>query len=225
MHRHPIRSSLVLVAALALAIGGCATTDDTSADSGLNHESASASTTATPHEDTSAADHPQPSATDAANPDPDHEEASVAHADENHDSQDGHDESNASDHSGNEVAADEGDRVVTVVMTELAFSPASFEVTAGETITFDVRNEGTIVHEFRLSNDHRIEEHIAEGHQGHGGDGHHGDGDGDVYIELQAGEAGTLTVTFPTDKTIYTEVACLIPGHYEAGMRGDLTYV
>ncbi len=218
---------MILVAALAFAIGGCAATDDTSADIGSPVESApnSASTTATPHEDASAADHPQPSATDSANPDPDHEEESAEHVDEDHNSEDGHEESSASDHSDEEAVAGEGDRVVTVVMTELAFSPASFEVTAGETITFDVRNEGAIVHEFRLSNDHRIEEHIAEGHQGHGGDGHHGDGDGDVYIELLAGEAGTLTVTFPTDTTIYTEVACLIPGHYEAGMRGDLTYV
>ena len=221
MRHHAIRSSAILAAALALAIGGCTAADDTSADSGSTVASASepAAATTTPHEDTSATDHQQASATD----EPDEEQA--AHADEDHESEDGHEESSASDHSDDEVAAGEGDRVVTVVMTELAFTPASFEVTAGETITFDVRNEGTIVHEFRLSNGHRIEEHIAEGHQGHGGDGHHGDEDGDVYIELQTGETGTLTVTFPTDTTIYTEVACLIPGHYEAGMRGDLAYV
>lgn len=223
MRRSSIRSSAILVATLALAIGGCAATDGTGTDSGSAVESASA--TATTHDDPSAADHPAPSAAEPADPDSGHDEEPAAHADEDHDSEEGHEESSASDHSEEEVAAGEGDRVVTVVMTELAFSPASFEVTAGETITFDVRNEGSIVHEFRLSNDHRIEEHIAEGHQGHGGDGHHGDGDGDVYIELLAGEVGTLTVTFPTDTTIYTEVACLIPGHYEAGMRGDLTYI
>jgi uncharacterized cupredoxin-like copper-binding protein len=218
---------VILIAALALAVGGCGAADDTGANSSSTVESASnsASTTATPHEDTSAADHPQPSGTDAANPVPEHDEDPAAHADEDHDSEDGHEESSSGEHSDEEGAAGEADRVVTVVMTELAFSPASFEVTAGETIAFDIRNEGTIVHEFRLSNDHRIEEHIAEGHQGHGGDGHHGEGDGDVFIELEAGEAGTLTVTFPADTTIYTEVACLIPGHYEAGMRGDLTYV
>ena len=109
-------------------------------------------------------------------------------------------------------------------MTDLAFSPDDLNVTAGETITFRVSNDGNLVHEFRLSNAHRIEEHIAEGHQGHGDEngGHHGDVD--VTLELAAGDSGELTVTFPEDATLFTEIACLIPGHYEAGMKGTLHY-
>jgi uncharacterized cupredoxin-like copper-binding protein len=41
---------------------------------------------------------------------------------------------------------------------------------------------------------------------------------------VAAGETGEVTVTFPTDTTLYTDVACLIPGHYEAGMHAELSY-
>lgn len=33
-----------------------------------------------------------------------------------------------------------------------------------------------------------------------------------------------ITVTFPEDVSFFTEVAYLIPGHYEAGMKGVLQY-
>lgn len=115
-----------------------------------------------------------------------------------------------------------GARVIDVSMTDFAFEPAIVSVTAGETVTFRISNDGLIVHEFRLSNAHRIEEHLAEGHADHGDDGHHGDAD--VVLELEAGEHGELTVTFPEDTTFFTEVACLIPGHYEAGMKGAIDY-
>lgn len=115
------------------------------------------------------------------------------------------------------------DRTVEVSMTEMAFSPESVEVTAGETITFVVSNDGVTLHEFRLSNAHRIEEHLASGHEDHDEDGDH-HGDVDVVLELEAGERGEVTVTFPEDDTLFTEVACLIPGHYEAGMKGHVIY-
>ena len=133
----------------------------------------------------------------------------------------GHDDDAAPD---DQAATGDVDRMVEVSMTDLAFSPDDLNVTAGETITFRVSNDGNLVHEFRLSNAHRIEEHIAEGHQGHGDEngGHHGDVD--VTLELAAGDSGELTVTFPEDATLFTEIACLIPGHYEAGMKGALHY-
>jgi uncharacterized cupredoxin-like copper-binding protein len=34
----------------------------------------------------------------------------------------------------------------------------------------------------------------------------------------------TLTVTMPDDPTTYTRFVCLIPGHYEAGMVGEIVY-
>ena len=108
-------------------------------------------------------------------------------------------------------------------MTDFAFSPAVVNAVAGETVTFAVANDGAIVHEFRLSNAHRIEEHLASGHDHHDEDGGH-HGDADVVLQLEPGETGEVTVTFPEDVNLFTEVACLIPGHYEAGMKGVLQY-
>ena len=119
-------------------------------------------------------------------------------------------------------AVESDSRSVDVFMDEFSFSPAEIDVSAGETITFTVTNSGAIVHEFRLSNPHRIEEHMADGHNDHNDVSHHEDGD--VYIELDPGETGQITVTFSDDVTFFTEAACLIPGHYEAGMTVPLAY-
>jgi uncharacterized cupredoxin-like copper-binding protein len=123
----------------------------------------------------------------------------------------------------------DSDRTVEVLMTEFAFDVDPLEVAAGETIEFVVTNAGVVPHEFRLSNTHRIEEHMASGHEGHGGgddetaeSGHHEDGD--IVLMLEAGETSSIVATFPEDTTMFTEVACLLPGHYEAGMHSDVAY-
>lgn len=110
-----------------------------------------------------------------------------------------------------------------VIMTEFAFEPSSFEITAGQTVKFVLKNDGLIEHEFRASNAHRVEEHLAAGHEDHDNEGGHHEG-GDIIVLVQPGETEELVMTFPDDMTMYTEIACLIPGHYEAGMKADLTY-
>lgn len=143
---------------------------------------------------------------------------------------DGAEEDAARDESADhdDMAADGGGdtadgRIIEVALNDFSFDPAEISVAAGETVTFDLRNDGEAVHEFRLSNAHRIEEHIEAGHEDHGDEGGH-HGDADVYLELESGESGRLTVTFPDDVTFFTEAACLLPGHYEAGMKAPLTY-
>lgn len=110
-----------------------------------------------------------------------------------------------------------------VTVTEFEFEPTSFEVAAGQTVKFVVKNDGVIEHEFRASNEHRIEEHIAAGHEDHEDEGGHHEG-GDIIVLVQPGETEELVITFPEDMTMYTEIACLLPGHYEAGMKAELTY-
>ena len=121
----------------------------------------------------------------------------------------------------------DSERTIDIVMTDFAFEPENLDVTAGETIRFVVVNEGAVDHEFRLSNSHRIEEHLASGHgdheEGEEEGGHHEE-DGDVFIVLEPGQSDEFTVTFPEDVTVYTETACLLPGHYEAGMKGTISY-
>ena len=154
-----------------------------------------------------------------------HEEEAADHSDEDH-SDDAVSEDTVGDHADDDhdsSSAADVDRTVEVAMDEFSFEPGEFEAMAGETIEFVVSNLGVVEHEFRLSNEHRIEEHLAAGHADHDDqatDGHHESGD--VVLLVEPGETGSIIVTFGEDTTLYSEVACLIPGHYEAGMKAPM---
>ncbi len=111
------------------------------------------------------------------------------------------------------------DRVVEVATAEFAFTPASIEVHAGETVRFEVTNKGVVEHEFRLTNQAEIEEHLAMGHEGM-----HEEGEGHehaTFMLVPPGETKTLEFTFDADAVVDL-FACMLPGHYEAGMVGNL---
>ena len=59
------------------------------------------------------------------------------------------------------------DRVLEVELSEFAIAADSFEFAPGETIEFVVTNAGVVQHEFRLSNQDRVDEHVAGGHEDH----------------------------------------------------------
>lgn len=122
-------------------------------------------------------------------------------------------------------AAPQAERAIEISMTEFTFGIDPLEVAAGETIEFVVTNAGVVAHEFRLSNAERIEEHIAAGHEGHTDDGDEPGADGDIVMTLEPGETSTIMVTFPDDTALFTELACLIPGHHEAGMSAEIAYI
>ena len=89
-----------------------------------------------------------------------------------------------------------------------------------ETVEFVITNSGALTHEFVVTNQEEIDEHLEAGHEeGHdeGEEGHEG---APLEVEIEPGETGTLVVTFdePDHKARF---ACLIEGHYEAGMHGD----
>ena len=102
---------------------------------------------------------------------------------------------------------------------QMRFTPSSIEVRTGETIRFVVHNAGKTAHEMVLGSDDEIREHAQAMQQGTGHrDGHsHGTG---ASIEVAAGHKGELVVKF--DQAATLQMACLIPGHYEAGMRGTV---
>lgn len=102
---------------------------------------------------------------------------------------------------------------------QMRFTPSKVDVREGETIRFVVRNAGKTAHEMVLGSDADIREHAQAMQQGAGhGDGHsHGTG---AAITLAAGQTGELVVKF--DQATTLQMACLIPGHYEAGMRGTV---
>jgi uncharacterized cupredoxin-like copper-binding protein len=106
---------------------------------------------------------------------------------------------------------------------QMRFTPSQIEVQAGETVRFVITNSGRTTHEMVLGSDEAIREHAevmkqaaAKGsaQQEHP---HHGTG---AAISVAAGQTGELVVTFAQATRL--QMACLIPGHYEAGMRGTL---
>ena len=108
-------------------------------------------------------------------------------------------------------------RRIEVDATEMAFDPSSVDITAGETVEFVVTNLGAVAHEFRVTNQEEIDEHLAAGHQ----EGH--EEEAMLEMEIEPGETKSLVVTF--DETDHmARFACLVEGHYEAGMHGDFDF-
>jgi uncharacterized cupredoxin-like copper-binding protein len=107
---------------------------------------------------------------------------------------------------------------VEVVMTDaMRFVPEPLAVKAGEEVTFVVRNEGVIVHEFFVGTEEEQVEHAAEMAEGGMSHGH------DNALSLGAGESGSLTMVFAEAASLL--IGCHEPGHYDAGMKATLTVI
>jgi uncharacterized cupredoxin-like copper-binding protein len=104
---------------------------------------------------------------------------------------------------------------------QMRFTPSTLEVQAGETIRFVVHNAGQTAHEMVLGQAEEIAAHseAMKAAANSGSNNHHSHGT-DMAITVGAGQTGELVVSFPNAMTL--QMACLIPGHYEAGMRGTL---
>ena len=112
----------------------------------------------------------------------------------------------------------DADRTIEIrASDDLTFNPSDVSVTPGEIITFRVINEGEIPHDFTLGDEATQNEHeevMAEM-----------DGmtmpDEPNAIQVAAGEARELTWRFMEDGVVL--IGCHQPGHYSAGMRGQVT--
>jgi len=114
--------------------------------------------------------------------------------------------------------AGEEDRVVEVTqLDEMRFDPPSIEVQAGETIRFEVTNAGQAPHEFVLG-DAAFQADHEEEMAAMGGTPMM---DEPNAIAVEPGETGTVVWTFTEGGTL--EYACHVPGHYPAGMAGEIT--
>ena len=108
------------------------------------------------------------------------------------------------------------DRIVEINASDsLAFEPAEVTVAAGETITFRIVNQGSLVHDFTLGDQATQDEHEAE--MAEGGMVH----DQPNVVAIPGGETVELTWTFPESGTVL--IGCHEPGHYAAGMKGRVT--
>ena len=112
-----------------------------------------------------------------------------------------------------------GTRAVGVTMSDdMRYEPTAFEFMAGETIRFEVRNEGQIRHEFFIGDTAAHEDHAAEMRDAGGSPHGHDD---PASLTVEPGSTGTLTFSFIEPGRLF--VGCHEPGHYEAGMVAPMT--
>ncbi len=113
--------------------------------------------------------------------------------------------------------ATEVNRVIEVRAGDnMRYTPASISVRRGETIKFVVRATGSkLPHEFVLGDAKTLKEH-AEVMRRYPDMEH----DDPNMARVAPGGMGTLIWKFTRAGTV--EFACLIPGHYEAGMKGRI---
>lgn len=106
-------------------------------------------------------------------------------------------------------------RTVEVAMSEMRFAPDRIKVKAGETIRFFVRNNGNLPHELVIGPAEELKEHAAMMRTQP--DMKHADAS---TAAVGPGKVGGLVWQFDKPGTI--DFACLVPGHFEAGMVGRI---
>jgi uncharacterized cupredoxin-like copper-binding protein len=97
----------------------------------------------------------------------------------------------------------------------MRFAPAAVTVARGETIVFIVRNEGKVRHEIVIGTPDEISHH-RHAMQHDPGMAHAAPN----MAHVAPGARGSLS--WRSDQSGQYEYACLLPGHYEAGMRGTI---
>ena len=135
---------------------------------------------------------------------------------------------------GSKGKENEVSRIIKVVMYDNYYEPSSFQIKAGETIKFEVENAGKLVHEFNIANKMMHTKHQPEmlkmvengillafsidkekmkkmakmdKSMGHS----HSNS-----VLLEPKQKGNIIWKF--DNAVNIEVACNVPGHYQAGM-------
>ena len=108
-------------------------------------------------------------------------------------------------------------RTVTLTMDDtMRFSPNKLSFKQGETVRFVIQNKGKLLHEMVIGTRKELDEHAAMmvkfPKMAH---------DEPYMAHVNAGKSGGLVWTFnrPGD----FEFACLIAGHYQAGMVGTIS--
>lgn len=110
----------------------------------------------------------------------------------------------------------EARRTVDIRMTDnMRFTPSHLDVLEGETLRLRAVNRGQLLHEIVIGTREELQAH-AELMKKHPGMEH----DEPYMAHVPAGRRGDIGWTF--NRPGEFEFACLIPGHFEAGMRGTI---
>ena len=110
-------------------------------------------------------------------------------------------------------------RTIEIRMTDnMRFTPDTIEIRQGETIRFRHMNKGTVMHEFVLGTRAELDEHAALmkkfPNMEH---------DEPYMAHVPPGKQGEIVWTF--NRPGEFDFACLLPGHYEAGMVGRIRVI
>ena len=129
-------------------------------------------------------------------------------------------------------------RVIKVVMYDNYYEPSSFQIKAGETIKFEVENNGELVHEFNIANKMMHKKHQPEMEKMVENEILFADSIDKVKMKkmaiidktmghshnnsvlLEPKQKGNIIWKF--DNAVNIEVACNVPGHYQAGMIAEV---
>ena len=122
---------------------------------------------------------------------------------------------------GNPGKAGKAKRTVDITMSEnddgkMMFHPAVLKVKQGETVRLTFVNKGQVDHEFVMDVHEGIMEHKALMEKFP--EMEHADPNS---IRLAPGARGEIVWTFANAGEF--GFACLIPGHYDSGMKGDIS--
>ncbi len=114
-------------------------------------------------------------------------------------------------------SAQKVDRTIDISMLDkMRFEPSVLNVKLGETIRFVARNDGRVMHEFVLGTQETNDKHAALMMKFPGMEH-----DAPYMAHVEPGKAGDIIWTF--NKPGQFKFACLIAGHYQAGMVGTVT--
>ena len=109
-----------------------------------------------------------------------------------------------------------GARTIAIRMgDDMRFSPDRIEVRQGETVRFVVHNRGKVLHEMVLGTPEELREHAALMKKfpkmEH---------DEPYMTHVKPGRKGSIAWNF--NRAGEFQFACLIPGHFDAGMTGTI---
>ncbi|XKH00888.1 cupredoxin domain-containing protein [Marinobacter nauticus] len=136
--------------------------------------------------------------------------------------------------------ASEASRTINVEMYDNYYEPEMIDVEPGQTVRFVVENKGNLVHEFNVGTPGMHDAHqkemqmMVEHGVIQGGQIHHdmmnmnmGNGQSMKHndpnsVLLEPGQSREVIWTFADKANI--EFACNVPGHYQAGMYGEVNF-
>lgn len=108
-------------------------------------------------------------------------------------------------------------RTITVSMSDaMRFTPGKMDIKQGETIRFVIKNTGKVMHEMVLGTQKELDEHAALMLKFPGMEH-----DEPYMAHVGPGKTGQIVWNF--NKAGNFDFACLIAGHYQAGMVGKIT--